>query len=85
MTIDDLVKNVVSRIRKKMTLEYEISMSELMEILDDTMLTLSEFKEYIDKSDYKDFFVFKDDKVFMDIKAGDLVTIKRQQEQEKKI
>lgn len=84
VSIDDLVKSVVSSIRKKMTLDYEISMGELMEILDDTMLTFSEFKEYIEKSDYKDFFVFKDDKVFMDIKAGDIVTIKRQKEQEGK-
>ena len=84
VSIDDLVKSVVRSIRKKMTLDYEISMGELMEILDDTMLTFSEFKEYIEKSDYKDFFVFKDDKVFMDIKAGDIVTIKRQKEQEGK-
>lgn len=85
VTIDDLVKGVIGDIRKKMSLDYEISIKDLENILDDTMLTLLEFKEYIDKSDYRDFFEFKDDKVFMDIKAGDIMTIKRQKEQEKKI
>lgn len=84
LTLKDFIKGIIGRIIKKMNVNYEISRNDLNDILNDFMVSYDEFKDYIENSEYKDYFKFNDDKIFMDVKAGQGATIKRQQEQENK-
>ena len=81
----DFIKGIIGSIVKKMNIDYELPMDDLLDILDNFMLFFDEFKEYIEGSEYKDLFVFYDNKIYMDVKAGQSTTIKRQIEQQKKL
>lgn len=82
--IKDLLKGIVGSIIKKMDVNYEISMTDLQNILDEYDVPFEDFKNGIENSEYNEYFKFYDDKVYMDVKAGQSVTIKRQQEQQNK-
>jgi hypothetical protein len=65
-----------------MNVDYELPLKNLLDILDDYKISFEEFKNFITESDYSEYFKFYDDKIYMDVKAGQSTTIKRQQEQE---
>lgn len=80
----DFAKGIIGRIVKKMNIDYELPREDLDVILDDFMISYDDFVNYIKGSEYKDFFNFDGDSIYMDVKAGQGATIKRQMEQENK-
>jgi hypothetical protein len=48
------------------------------------MVSYDDFINYIKDSEYKDYFKFDGENIWMDVKAGQGATIKRQMEQENK-
>ena len=84
LELKDFVKGIIGRIVKKMNIDYELSRENLDIILDDFMISYDDFTNYIKDSEYKDYFKFDGDNIYMDVKAGQGATIKRQMEQENK-
>ncbi len=82
LSIKDYIKGIIGGIVKKMNIDYELPLKDLLDILDDYKISFEEFKNFITESDYSEYFKFYDDKIYMDVKAGQSTTIKRQQEQE---
>ena len=80
----DFAQRVIGAITRKMNDKYEVSRGDLNVILDDYMISYDTFKDYINNSDYKDYFKFDEDIIFMDIIANQSTTIKRQKEQKEK-
>ena len=82
---EDFMKRVISAIARKMDQSYLINKKDLDEILHRYGVSYDDFKDFIEESSvYSKYFKFYDDKVYMDIEAGQGVTINRQKEQEKK-
>lgn len=85
LTDVDFAKKVIGGITSKMNTDYEISRKDLDEVLNGYMVSYDVFKDFIENSeDYYTYFKFYDDKVYMDVIAGQWVTIQRQKEQEKR-
>lgn len=84
LEIKDFVKGIIGGIIRNMNIDYEITMDDLNDVLEDYEMSYNDFKNYIEDSEYKEYFKFFDDKVYMDVRAGQSVTIKRQQEQKDK-
>ena len=82
---EDFAKKMIGGITRKMNTDYEVTKEELDKILDEFFISYDVFKEWAENSeDYSKYFKFYGDKIFMDIIAGQGVTIKRQKEQEKR-
>jgi hypothetical protein len=84
LELKDFVKGIIGRIVKKMNIDYELPREDLDVILDDFMVSYDDFINYIKDSEYKDYFKFDGENIWMDVKAGQGATIKRQMEQENK-
>lgn len=82
---DVVMKKVISSIVSKMNKEYYISKRDLGKILNNYDTYYYKFKEFIKASpEYKDLFKFFPTRVYMDIRATQSTTIKRQEEQQTK-
>ena len=80
--IDDIIKKVISGIIKDMDENSMIPYRKINKILDSYMLTYFTFKEFILNSKYNKYFKFYHNKLYMDVEAGQNITMNKQKEQE---
>lgn len=82
----DFIKSIIGHIMKRMDENNEILINELLNILNIYSIEYKEFKHFIENSkDYSNYFIFYDDKIYMNGDANNQITINRQKEQKNKI
>lgn len=83
LKIKNLARGIIGIITKKMSPDGEMSYDGLDDILYDYNIERKDFIEYIKSDeDYSKYFEFKEDYFIMDIRAGQILSIKRQEDQQ---